>query len=147
MSRLEVKVLHQCVEALDRLHSCFPRCPWRYMPAPAARPNRQNYDGLRFCATPHDTGSNHLRLFDWDRWRVDVGTDDLAYMMALHWVPDHRRRNERLLLDEGSASYSPNISVRPRVGRALAERPLRGRDRDFNLYELACCPVRPARSP
>jgi hypothetical protein len=28
-----------------------------------------------------------------------VATDDLAYMMALHWFPDHRRRHERDLLD------------------------------------------------
>src|SRR6266571_867984 len=48
---------------------------------------------------PHDASSNDLRLFDWDSWRVDVGTDDLAYMMALHWFPNHRRRHERQLLD------------------------------------------------
>jgi Ecdysteroid kinase-like family len=48
---------------------------------------------------PHDADSDDLRLFDWDSWRVDVGTDDLAYMMALHWFPDHRRRWERHLLD------------------------------------------------
>jgi hypothetical protein len=41
-----------------------------------------------------------LRLFDWDSWRLDVGTDDLAYMMALHWYPDRRRRIERHLLDQ-----------------------------------------------
>jgi aminoglycoside phosphotransferase (APT) family kinase protein len=40
-----------------------------------------------------------LRLFDWDSLRVDVATDDLAYMMALHWFPDHRRRYEPHLLD------------------------------------------------
>jgi hypothetical protein len=44
-------------------------------------------------------GGDDLRLFDWDSWRVDVATDDLAYMMALHWFPDHRRRYERHLLD------------------------------------------------
>jgi len=48
---------------------------------------------------PHNASSGDLRLLDWDAWRVDVGTDDLAYMMALHWFPDHRRRNERHLLD------------------------------------------------
>jgi len=44
-------------------------------------------------------GGEDLRLFDWDSWRVDVATDDLAYMIALHWFPDHRRRYERHLLD------------------------------------------------
>ncbi len=28
-----------------------------------------------------------------------VATDDLAYMMAVHWYPDRRRRLERPLLD------------------------------------------------
>ncbi|HXE47476.1 MAG TPA: hypothetical protein VN663_03845, partial [Ramlibacter sp.] len=36
---------------------------------------------------------------DWDAWRVDVGSDDLAYMMALHWYPELRGRMERRLLD------------------------------------------------
>jgi hypothetical protein len=48
---------------------------------------------------PREPNSNDVRLFDWDGWRVDVGTDDLAYMMALHWFPDHRRHTERHLLD------------------------------------------------
>jgi hypothetical protein len=48
---------------------------------------------------PRDPASADVRLFDWDGWRVDVATDDLAYMMALHWFPDHRRRCERMLLD------------------------------------------------
>jgi hypothetical protein len=48
---------------------------------------------------PQASGSDDLRIFDWDGWRVDVATDDLAYMMALHWFPDHRRRHEQKLLD------------------------------------------------
>ena len=44
-------------------------------------------------------GGDDARLFDWDSWRVDVGTDDLAYMMALHWYPDFRRHAERPLPD------------------------------------------------
>lgn len=47
---------------------------------------------------PH-AGGNDVRLFDWDGWRIDVGSDDLAYMMALHWFPDHRHRYEGHLLD------------------------------------------------
>jgi Ecdysteroid kinase-like family len=53
---------------------------------------------------PCNTDSDDLRLFDWDSWRVDVGTDDLAYMMALHWYPDHRHRHERQLLDHYHAA-------------------------------------------
>jgi hypothetical protein len=33
-----------------------------------------------------------------------VGTDDLAYMMALHWYLDHQRRAERPLLDHYHAA-------------------------------------------
>jgi Ecdysteroid kinase-like family len=53
---------------------------------------------------PQSNGSDDLRIFDWDGWRVDVATDDLAYMMALHWFPDHRRRHEQLLLDHYHAT-------------------------------------------
>ncbi len=51
------------------------------------------------CFLPRTGGAGDARLFDWDAWRIDVGTDDLAYMMALHWYPDLRQRSERYLLD------------------------------------------------
>jgi hypothetical protein len=47
---------------------------------------------------PRD-GGNDVRLFDWDGWGLGVATKDLAYMMAVHWYPDRRRRLERPLLD------------------------------------------------
>ena len=50
------------------------------------------------CFLPH-AGNADARLFDWDAWRIDVGSDDLAYMMAIHWYPDLRRRFEQHLLD------------------------------------------------
>lgn len=53
---------------------------------------------------PQASGSEDVRIFDWPAWRVDVATDDLAYMMALHWFPDHRRRFERHLLDRYHAA-------------------------------------------
>jgi hypothetical protein len=40
------------------------------------------------------------RLFDWDSWRLDVASRDLAYMIAMHWYPDRRREMESSLLDE-----------------------------------------------
>jgi thiamine kinase-like enzyme len=40
-----------------------------------------------------------VKLFDWDSWRPDYGTDDLSYLMALHWYPDLRRARESHLLD------------------------------------------------
>jgi hypothetical protein len=57
------------------------------------------------CFLPKD-GGDDVRLFDWDCWRVDVGSDDLAYMIAMHWYPDRRRRMEVLvarLLPRGAA--------------------------------------------
>jgi ecdysteroid kinase len=50
------------------------------------------------CFLPKD-GGDDVRFFDWDSWRIRVGTNDLAYMMAMHWYPDRRRSMERPLLD------------------------------------------------
>lgn len=47
---------------------------------------------------PRDPGGT-ARLFDWDAWRVGPAAADLAYLMALHWYPDHRRRLEPRMLD------------------------------------------------
>ncbi|MCX7361875.1 MAG: aminoglycoside phosphotransferase [Alphaproteobacteria bacterium] len=51
------------------------------------------------CFLPKSGALDGARLFDWDAWRIDAGTDDLAYMMALHWYPELRQRAERPLLD------------------------------------------------
>jgi hypothetical protein len=48
---------------------------------------------------PQDPARNDVRLFDFDQWRINVGSHDLAYMMALQWYPDRRRLMERPLLD------------------------------------------------
>jgi thiamine kinase-like enzyme len=40
-----------------------------------------------------------VRIFDWDSWRINVPTNDLAYMMAVHWYPNRRRRMEQSMLD------------------------------------------------
>jgi hypothetical protein len=52
---------------------------------------------------PRD-GGDDVRLFDWDGWRLSTGAMDLAYMMAVHWYPDRRRRFERTLLDHYHAA-------------------------------------------
>jgi hypothetical protein len=51
------------------------------------------------CFLPKDGTGETARLFDWDGWRISVGTDDLAYMIAMHWYPEMRQRAERPLLD------------------------------------------------
>jgi thiamine kinase-like enzyme len=50
------------------------------------------------CFLPRD-GGDDVRIFDWDSWHIDPATNDLAYMMAMHWYPDLRRQRERSLLD------------------------------------------------
>jgi len=50
-----------------------------------------------FLPKPGTTGT--AKLFDWDGWRVDYASDDLAYQMALQWFSDFRREREQHLLD------------------------------------------------
>lgn len=56
------------------------------------------------CLLPRDAASDDARLFDWDSWRLGPGTDDLAYLMAMHWYPDRRRALEQPLLDRYHAA-------------------------------------------
>jgi hypothetical protein len=56
------------------------------------------------CFLPRDAGADDARLFDWDSWRVGIGSNDLAYMMAVHWYPDLRREREQPLLDHYHAT-------------------------------------------
>lgn len=58
------------------------------------------------CLLPTAQGSGDARLFDWDSWRPEVATEDLTYMMAMHWYPDRRRRLERPLLDRYHAALT-----------------------------------------
>lgn len=55
------------------------------------------------CLLPND-GSDDVRLFDWDAWHIGPASDDLAYMMAMHWYPDRRAMLERSLLDRYHAT-------------------------------------------
>jgi thiamine kinase-like enzyme len=48
---------------------------------------------------PKDPARVDVRLIDWDGWRIGVAARDLAYMIALHWYPDRRRRFERRCLE------------------------------------------------
>ena len=48
---------------------------------------------------PKDPARGDVRLIDWDGWRIGVAARDLAYMIALHWYPDRRRRFERRCLE------------------------------------------------
>lgn len=48
---------------------------------------------------PRQAGDGNARLIDWENWSIETATDDLAYMMAMLWYPDRRRRLEQPLLD------------------------------------------------
>jgi hypothetical protein len=73
-----------------RLNQRF--CSWRNMTI------IQGDGHIWNCFLPKD-GADTPRWFDWDGWRVAVGTEDLAYMIAMFWYPEMRRRAERPLLD------------------------------------------------
>jgi hypothetical protein len=47
---------------------------------------------------PHDPNHDIVRILDWKSWRIDIGADDLAHMMAIFWFPERRLRLERELL-------------------------------------------------
>ncbi len=58
---------------------------------------------------PRDPSRDTTRILDWGSWRVGPATNDLAYMLALQWFPERRRRLERPLLEryhEGLAAGS-----------------------------------------
>jgi hypothetical protein len=85
-------------ELYGRLLDAAPRLRHRYL----SRRNVTIVHGdahVWNCLLPRDHEADGARFFDWDSWRIDVGSSDLAYMMAMHWYPDRRQRYERLLLE------------------------------------------------
>jgi len=50
------------------------------------------------CLHPRRLDQDKVYIIDWQCWRIDTATDDLAYMIGLHWYPDRRRALERDLL-------------------------------------------------
>lgn len=48
---------------------------------------------------PRSPGKDTLRFIDWNMWDISRPTDDLAYLIALHWFPERRSRFEKRLLD------------------------------------------------
>lgn len=51
------------------------------------------------CFVPRPGVRDGVRLFDWEGWGLDSAAMDLAYMLAMLWFPDRRRRTEQPLLD------------------------------------------------
>ena len=68
----------------------------------------QNGDGLTLIHRdphalnllyPHDPVAHQVKLIDWQSWRVDTGTDDIAYYMACHWPTEAHRKRQRPLVE------------------------------------------------
>ncbi len=115
-------------ELHDRLIRSAPRLLAREQPRTIIHGDAHTWN----CFLPKAGGE--ARLFDWDAWRVDHASDDLAYLMAVHWYPDLRRVFERPLLDRyhdellrgGVANYTRDtlvedyrVSVLWQVARAI----------------------------
>ena len=47
---------------------------------------------------PRNPSRDTIKLIDWQSWRVDVGTDDVAYFLAFHWDEEPGRHMEKRLL-------------------------------------------------
>ncbi|MCJ7659094.1 MAG: ecdysteroid 22-kinase family protein [Anaerolineales bacterium] len=47
---------------------------------------------------PIQTTTTPVWMIDWNMWDFSRGTDDLAYLMGLHWSPERRSRLEEPLL-------------------------------------------------
>jgi thiamine kinase-like enzyme len=47
---------------------------------------------------PKEGMTGGVNIIDWDNWQPAPAARDLAYMMAVHWYPERRRRFERDLL-------------------------------------------------
>jgi thiamine kinase-like enzyme len=50
------------------------------------------------CMHPRRLDQDKTYIIDWQCWRIDTATDDLAYMIALHWYPERRRAFEHGLV-------------------------------------------------
>jgi hypothetical protein len=50
------------------------------------------------CLHPRRLEHDLPCIIDWQCWRIDTATDDLAYMIALHWYPERRRALEHNVL-------------------------------------------------
>ncbi len=42
---------------------------------------------------------SNVYTIDWGGWEIGMGTDDLAYMIGLHWHPLRRKQYEQVLVE------------------------------------------------
>lgn len=73
---------------------------------------------------PRNSSESSCQVFDFPLWGTGLGACDLAYMIALHLYPDHRRRFEphmldayrQSLLDQGVNYSREDLDLDYRVG-------------------------------
>jgi hypothetical protein len=58
---------------------------------------------------PLRDGAGDVRLIDWESWAIDTATDDLAYMMAMLWYTDRRRRMDGRFWTSTMRNCSPTV--------------------------------------
>lgn len=54
--------------------------------------------GLKNFLYPYNPDKDKVRIIDWQFWNINVGVNDLAFMIALQWYPERRRSMEGDLL-------------------------------------------------
>jgi Ecdysteroid kinase-like family len=106
-------------ELYARLLDAAPRLRQRYLSHRNVTIVHGDAHFWNFLLRRDDQGDD-TRFFDWDGWRIDVGSSDLAYMMAMHWYPDRRQSYERLLLDRYHGALLAH-GVKGYERRALAD--------------------------
>lgn len=77
---------------------------------------------------PHNNQKHTVKLIDWQSWRVDTGTDDLAYLMACHWPLEEQSVLERALVE--------------RYHQQLTNQCIEGYDWDDCLYDYRASIIR-----
>ncbi len=47
---------------------------------------------------PKDSNTDTVQVIDWNSWDIGRATDDLAYLIGIHWYPERRQELEKKLL-------------------------------------------------
>lgn len=109
---MQERLSEQRLAIFERLLAC-PRQDWR---PGAPTPNKTLLHGDAHFWNflyPKAANQGRIQIIDWNMWDIGRATDDLAYMIALHWYPERRQRFEdpmlqhylRILLENGVDGY------------------------------------------
>ena len=82
-------------------------CPWELPPGAPGQTLLHGDMHFWNVLYPREPGNARPKFFDWNMWDLGRPTDDLAYLLALHWYPERRAWLERGLLER----YHRRLSV------------------------------------